>query len=162
VVPGGRIMTTCCSCNLCKLALGISRTSARRGGQGLEVDLNGRVMQRVTIGGGYTFLDATYQSTETISGVGNSSNADALAGFKGVESTIQSRLATTFRWVPSHMLEGVPGCAGDQEVYSGPGVDRFSSAYARGNENNKHVADGVYYLGPGKSGGYALLNLSGR
>ena len=34
-----------------------------------------------------------------------------------------------------------------------------SSSYARGNENNDHQADGVYYLGPGKSGGYAVLNL---
>src|SRR5262249_42063235 len=29
-------------------------------------------------------------------------------------------------------------------------------------ENNQHQADGVYYLGPGKSGGYAVLNFGAR
>ncbi len=32
-------------------------------------------------------------------------------------------------------------------------------AYARGNENNEHEADGVYYLGPGRTGGYTVVNL---
>ena len=35
-------------------------------------------------------------------------------------------------------------------------------SYARGNENNRAQADGLYYLGPGVSPGYALLNLGGR
>ncbi len=38
----------------------------------------------------------------------------------------------------------------------------FGSSFARGNENNQHQADGRYYLGPGKSGGYAVFNLGGR
>ena len=33
-----------------------------------------------------------------------------------------------------------------------------SSSYARGNENNAYKADGVYYLGPGVSPGYAITN----
>jgi hypothetical protein len=33
-----------------------------------------------------------------------------------------------------------------------------SSSYARGNENNAYQADGVYYLGPGVSPGYAITN----
>jgi outer membrane receptor protein involved in Fe transport len=33
-----------------------------------------------------------------------------------------------------------------------------SSSYARGNENNAYTADGVYYLGPGVSPGYAIAN----
>ena len=33
-----------------------------------------------------------------------------------------------------------------------------SSSYARGNENNAYAADGVYYLGPGVSPGYAITN----
>jgi hypothetical protein len=32
------------------------------------------------------------------------------------------------------------------------------SSYARGNENNAYAADGVYYLGPGVSPGYAITN----
>jgi len=34
-----------------------------------------------------------------------------------------------------------------------------SSSYARGNENNAYKADGVYYLGPGVSPGYAITNI---
>ena len=34
----------------------------------------------------------------------------------------------------------------------------MSSSYARGNENNAYKADGVYYLGPGVSPGYAITN----
>jgi len=37
-----------------------------------------------------------------------------------------------------------------------------SGAYARGNENNQHEADGTYYLGPGKSDSYAVVNLGAR
>lgn len=33
-----------------------------------------------------------------------------------------------------------------------------SSSYARGNENNAYTADGVYYIGPGVSPGYAITN----
>jgi len=37
-----------------------------------------------------------------------------------------------------------------------------SSSYARGNENNQHQPDGIYYLGPGTSDGYGVLNFGGR
>ena len=37
-----------------------------------------------------------------------------------------------------------------------------SGVYARGNENNAHQPDGTYYLGPGRSAGYAVVNLGAR
>ena len=37
-----------------------------------------------------------------------------------------------------------------------------SSSIARGNENNLHEPDGTYYLGPGDSPGYAVVNFGGR
>jgi outer membrane receptor protein involved in Fe transport len=33
---------------------------------------------------------------------------------------------------------------------------------ARGNENDGHRPDGTYYLGPGSTSGYALVNLGGE
>ncbi len=42
------------------------------------------------------------------------------------------------------------------------GKRRISSAYARGNENNLHQPDGLYYLGSGRSPGYAVVNLGAR
>ncbi len=38
----------------------------------------------------------------------------------------------------------------------------MSSSYARGNENNRHEPDGEYYLGPGTTPGYAVVNLGAR
>ena len=52
--------------------------------QGLEIDLSARAW-RLTIGGGYTFLDATYQSPETVVARGNSTNSSG----KGLDGTIQ-------------------------------------------------------------------------
>ena len=36
------------------------------------------------------------------------------------------------------------------------------ASYVRGNENNLHQPDGVYYLGPGQSPGYGVVNLGAR
>jgi outer membrane receptor protein involved in Fe transport len=33
------------------------------------------------------------------------------------------------------------------------------SSFARGNENNAHEPDGELYIGPGKTGGYTVVNL---
>ena len=35
----------------------------------------------------------------------------------------------------------------------------FSDSYVRGNENNQHQPDDLYYLGAGSASGYAVLNL---
>jgi outer membrane receptor protein involved in Fe transport len=34
-----------------------------------------------------------------------------------------------------------------------------AGSYARGNENNQHERDDVFYLGPGKTSGYTVVNL---
>ena len=38
----------------------------------------------------------------------------------------------------------------------------ISGSFARGNENNQHQPDGLYYLGPGAIPGYGVLNLGGH
>jgi outer membrane receptor protein involved in Fe transport len=40
------------------------------------------------------------------------------------------------------------------------GLVANSSSYVRGNENNAYQADGVYYLGPGVTPGYAVVNFA--
>jgi hypothetical protein len=42
------------------------------------------------------------------------------------------------------------------------GMLALSSALARGNEDDLHQADGTGYLGPGRSPGYAVVNLGAR
>jgi outer membrane receptor protein involved in Fe transport len=126
--------------------------------QGFEADLHGRI-SRFTLGGGYTFLDATYQTTETVDGAANSSNSSGGRGFEGdIRITPGNRIPLT----PRHMFKAYS----DVQVTSKFGVNlnliAVSSSIARGNENNGHQPDGIYYLGPGRSGGYSVLNLGGR
>jgi outer membrane receptor protein involved in Fe transport len=55
--------------------------------QGVQLDVSGRT-KRVTIGGGYTYLAATYQSPETVDGSSNSTNDSAAAGVRGLDGTV--------------------------------------------------------------------------
>jgi outer membrane receptor protein involved in Fe transport len=128
--------------------------------QGLELGATGKV-RRLTLGGGYTYLDATFQSEETVNGEGNSTNDAAEAGARGLEGTIEIAPGNRIPLVPAHMLKAyahvdvTPALAFDLDMVAA------SSSYARGNENNDHQADGSYYLGPGSAAGYAVLALGG-
>jgi len=125
--------------------------------QGLEVDLDARV-RRMTIGGGYTFLDATYQSPELVQGVGNSTNSSG----EGLQGVIQIQPGARIPLIPQHMLKAHLDLQATSKLSLNLGLVGVSSSYARGNENNLHQPDGVIYLGPGQSPGYAVLNLGAR
>ncbi|MEO8125532.1 MAG: TonB-dependent receptor [Bryobacteraceae bacterium] len=120
--------------------------------QGLEIDANGRI-RRVTLGGGYTFLDATYQSAETVDGSSNNTNTD---GF------IQIKPGAKIPFIPSHMLKAYADVQVTSKFLVDLGLTALSNSYARGNENNLHKANGPYYLGPGTSPGFAVVNLGAR
>jgi len=128
---------------------------------GLELGVSRR-MDRVRVGGGYTWLSATYQSAETVSGAGNSTNNLALAGAKGFDGTIDIAAGDRIPLIPRHSLKAFA----DVDVTSRLSLDvdlvALSESYARGNENNQHQPDGTYYLGPGSSPGYAIVNLGGH
>jgi outer membrane receptor protein involved in Fe transport len=126
--------------------------------QGIELDLNGRIW-RVSLSGSYTFLNATYQSAETVDGSSNSSN-DGEA--KGLEGTIQIQPGARIPLIPQHLLKAFADFQATSKFSVGLGLLALSSAYARGNENNLHQPDGQYYLGSGKSPGYAVVNCGAR
>jgi outer membrane receptor protein involved in Fe transport len=130
--------------------------------QGAELDLDTTVFKHVNLGVNYTFLDATYQSPEEVNGTGNSANEDALAGRKGLESTIEISPGNRIPLSPRHMGKFYADIQATSKFSLTLSVLAFGSSYARGNENNQHVADGVYYLGPGKSPGYVVANLGAR
>ena len=125
--------------------------------EGFDADLDGRIGP-VTWGLDWTFLSATYQSIETLDGSATNTNSFALQGYPGLDGTITVHPGNRIPLIPKQtgkafliyqptrkfMFEG-------NEVIS-------SSSYARGNENNAYAADGVYYLGPGVSPGYAITN----
>jgi outer membrane receptor protein involved in Fe transport len=133
--------------------------STRR--QGLELGVNSRI-GRVALGAGYTYLDATYQSAETVSGSSNSTNDVAATGAKGLDGAIEVRPGDRIPLVPAHMLKTFADIRATSRLSLDVDIVAVSSSYARGNENNQHEPDGIYYLGPGTSDGYGVLNLGGR
>ena len=129
--------------------------------QGLELGVQGRY-GRVTFGGGYTFLSATFESVEAVNGESNSSNDEALEGEPGLEGTIEIEPGDRLPLVPRHVAKAFA----DFELTSRVTIDAdflaVGSSYARGNENNEHQPDGVYYMGRGTIDGYAVVNLGAR
>jgi outer membrane receptor protein involved in Fe transport len=129
--------------------------------QGLELDATGR-MGRLTLDGGYTFLDATYQSQEALDGSSNSTNDAAESGGKGLEGTIEIVPGDRIPLIPRHLVKVFATVQATNALSVTLGVVGASGSFARGNENNLHQPDGTYYLGPGETGGYAVANLTGR
>ncbi len=128
--------------------------------QGLEAGFKARTTDALEIGFNYTLLAATYRSTEVVDGSANSSNDAAAGGLPGVEGVITVRRGDRIPLIPRHILKLFADFQVSPAWAIGADVTAIGSAYARGNENNQHSADGVYYLGPGRSSGYAVLNLS--
>jgi outer membrane receptor protein involved in Fe transport len=129
--------------------------------QGFELDARTTV-GRLTIGAGYTFLSATFESEETVNGENNGSNNEAEAGEPGLEGTIDIEPGDRLPFTPRHTFKAFA----DVEITSRVGLDlnviSAGSSFARGNENNQHEPDGTYYLGEGSVDGYAIVNLGGR
>jgi outer membrane receptor protein involved in Fe transport len=129
--------------------------------QGFEVGTQGRA-GRATFGLGYTLLDATFESAETVNGESNSSNDVAEDGEPGLEGSIEITPGDRMPLVPKHQFKAFA----DVEVTSRLALDvnliAMSGAYARGNENNAHQPDDEYYLGVGSTDGYAIVNLGAR
>ena len=133
-----------------QLGTGYFRNFGETQREGIQSSVDGRV-GRFTAGLDYTFLSATYQSTETFDGT---SNNTAGSRRRHHRSSGKSHSADS-----EAKRQGVSRRAGDEETR--PRISAMvanSSSYARGNENNAYQPDGKYYLGPGVSPGYAMFN----
>ena len=126
--------------------------------RGLELGLSGK-LGNFNLGAQYTWLDATYQSAETVNGSGNSSNDTASAGAPGLEGTINIRPGDRIPLVPRQMLKLFADYAVSPAFTLSGSMVAMAGALARGNENNTHQPDGQFYMGPGRSAGYAVFNL---
>ena len=127
--------------------------------QGIELGAGMQLARGLTAGANYTFLDATFQSSEVIDGSSNSSNDSAAAGFPGVDGTITIQPGDRIPLVPRQTLKLFADLALSDAWLVGFDVVAVDSSIARGNENGQHQPDGVFYLGPGRNPGYGLLNL---
>ncbi len=123
--------------------------------QGVELTARYR-RAKVGVGGGYTLLDATFRSRETLSGAGNSTN-DAGPGLDGA---IDVEPGDRMPLIPRHVFKAFADVQVTAALSLDIDVTASSGSIARGNENNAHVADGVYYLGPGSTDAYAVINLA--
>jgi outer membrane receptor protein involved in Fe transport len=128
--------------------------------QGLEAGLAWRADAGLTLGIHYTYLDATYRSTETVDGSANSSNDAATGGLPGVEGTITIQPGHRIPLIPRHLLKLYADYQASPALTLGADLSAVGSSFARGNENNRHRPDGAHYLGTGRNPGYAVLNLS--
>lgn len=122
--------------------------------EGAELSVDGK-RGPVSASASYTYLNATYLTAETVGGAGNSTN-DAGPGFDG---NIIVEPGNRIPLVPAHLFKAQLGWNVTDELSVSADMLASSGVYARGNENNNHQADGVYYLGPGRTKGYAVLNV---
>jgi len=129
--------------------------------QGIEIGARTQV-GRVTVGSEYTLLDATFQSSETVNGESNSANDEAEAGARGLEGLIEIEPGNRMPLIPRHMAKVFGDVRVSSRVTLHANLVGVGGSYARGNENNAHEADGVYYLGDGAVDGYAVVNLGVR
>jgi len=128
--------------------------------QGLELATSGSLSRSVSVGANLTLLDATYRSAEVVNGASNSSNAAASNGFPGVDGTIDIRSGDRIPLVPRQILKLNADWRLTPAWSLGLDMNAIGGSLARGNENGQHQADGVYYLGPGRSAGYTVFNLN--
>ena len=139
------------------LGTGYFQNFAKTLREGFDADLDGRIGP-VTWGLDYTFLSATYQSTEVLNGSANSSSDLALAGYPGLGGNIYVNPGNRIPLIPKHTGKAWLKYQATKKLVFDLDQIVISSSYARGNENNAYRADGVYYLGPGVSPGYAVTN----
>ncbi|KAB2970703.1 MAG: TonB-dependent receptor [Zoogloea sp.] len=125
--------------------------------QGVEAGAN-TAFGPLSLSLAYTYLDATYRSAETVGGTGNSTND---AG-PGMEGTIDIHKGDRIPLIPRHMVKASASYRITNALSVGTDLVGVSGSFARGNENNQHQPDGTYYVGSGRSGGYAVFNLNTR
>jgi outer membrane receptor protein involved in Fe transport len=139
---------------------GYFKNFAKTRREGVEAGLSAKA-GKLSLGANYTYLDATYQSVESVNGTGNSTNDVAAGGAPGVEGgTIRIQPGNRIPLIPRHLFKAYADYPVSAELALGLNLVVVGSSYARGNENNAHQPDGITYLGAGRSGGYGVLNLN--
>ena len=122
--------------------------------RGVEFGFSGSLTETVSIGGSYTFLDATFRRDEQLSAPANSS-ADA-------DGKIDVRKGDRLPLIPRHQAKLFVDYRPTAAWTLGADVIALSSMRVRGNENGQHQAgeaNGEEYLGKGETSAFAVMNL---
>lgn len=108
----------------------------------------------VTFSANYTYLDATFRSEEAVNGEGNSSNEEG----PGFEGEIEIEPGNHIPLIPRHIAKAMIEWQILPMLSVSADAMNVGGSHARGNENNEHEPDGVYYLGPGRTDSYTVVN----
>ena len=79
-----------------------------------------------------------------------------------MDGVIQIQPGDRIPLIPQHMFKAFADAQIARKLSVDLDFSAVSSSYARGNENNQSRPDGIYYLGPGTSPGYGVVNLGAR
>uniref|UniRef100_UPI002FDB0BCF TonB-dependent receptor domain-containing protein n=1 Tax=Rivihabitans pingtungensis TaxID=1054498 RepID=UPI002FDB0BCF len=121
--------------------------------QGVELGLSGE-HGAFNWGLDYTYLDATYQSAETLTAAANSS--------QDASGNIHVQPGDRLPLTPRHLVKLRADYRFSPQWQAGVAMRAVAGSLARGNENGQHQSDGVYNMGPGRSAGYAVWDLTGE
>jgi outer membrane receptor protein involved in Fe transport len=116
--------------------------------RGVETGLSGK-FGSFSLGGNYTYLDATYQSDMELNGVFNSSTSGG---------EIDVKKGDRIPLVPHHMLKLYADYQVTDKLVLGLNTITVSDSLARGNENGQHSSQNGN--DPGKIDAYTVVNLS--
>jgi len=139
-------------------AMGYFDNVGRTRRMGLDLGLNGN-LGKFSWNAGYSYLKATYESDLSLVNEVNSSSYTDINGNDVIDVKKGDRLAN----LPDHALKIRMQYQVTPNWSVGTNINTFADVYARGNENNKHVANsGSGYQGSGKVSGYTVVNLDTR
>lgn len=124
--------------------------------RGIEASL-AKNWDAFSFGANYTFLNATYESSETFNAAGNST-ATIIAN-NDDSAPINVRPGDHIPGVPRNILKLFADYRINDKFTVGFNTHTVSSSYLRGNENNDHQEGGLYRSG-GKISGYTVVNLA--
>ena len=127
--------------------------------QGVDLGLSG-TFNKLSWNAGYSFINATYQSSiDLMSGV--NSSLQTAGGVDYIRVNKGDQLAN----IPEHALKLRLQYEATNNWTIGTTVNAFSDVFARGNENNNHQAntgDANFVQESGKISGYTVVNLDTR
>jgi len=129
--------------------------------EGIDLGFDSRV-DALSFGANYSWINATYEASGLFPGDGNSTNSFALEdpSFRGLGGgTITVTPGDRLPLVPKQTFKAFVGYDFGETLSLNLDFRATDGAYARGNENNAHQPDGIYYLGPGKTAGYGVFDL---
>jgi iron complex outermembrane receptor protein len=146
--------------------------------RGAELGLSGS-LGRFHWNAAYSYVEATFESSACIVSENNSSRGTSTEcspedpGAPGTflgDNLIAVRPGHRIPGIPEHAFKLALGFTATDRWRFGADILAFSDQYVRGNENNQHQAgtstdlngEARTFLGPGKVGGYLILNLHTR